>query len=81
MTPVILRIRISIRKEQRRQLPHGAIELRAAAAAADEFEAAQQSRQLFVVEFHARLATGRHFKDAALKSLEVGITVPPFRSG
>src|ERR1700674_3798395 len=39
------------------------------ATPAAQIEAAQQSRQLFVVELHARLATGRHFKDTALKSL------------
>ena len=39
------------------------------AAPAAQIEAAQQSRQLLVVEFHARLAAGRHFKDASLQSL------------
>src|SRR3954469_24956409 len=38
-------------------------------APAAQIKAAQQSRQLAVVEFHAHLVTGRHFKDAFLKSL------------
>jgi hypothetical protein len=39
------------------------------AAPASQVEAAQPSRQLLIVEFNALLAAGRHFKDAALKSL------------
>jgi hypothetical protein len=38
-------------------------------APAAQIEAAQQSRQLFIVELYARLLGGRHFKDAFLKSL------------
>ncbi|MEX2170052.1 MAG: hypothetical protein WD851_12145, partial [Pirellulales bacterium] len=48
------------------------------AAPAAQIEAAQQSRQLFVVELHARWAAGRQFKEATLQSLEVGITIPSF---
>jgi hypothetical protein len=38
-------------------------------APAAQIEAAQQSRQLFVVKLHARWAAGRQFKEATLKSL------------
>jgi hypothetical protein len=48
------------------------------AAPAAQVEAAQQARQLLVVEFHARWAAGRQFKDAAFQSLEAGITMPSF---